>query len=1482
MPNKVKILMLEDRFEDIKLAEREFQINELEYQLETVDNEEGFRNLLNSFKPDIIISDYSLPGYDGLLALEYCIEKYPDIPFIICTGSLDEETAVQTMKMGACDYILKENLIRLVPAIKKCLKLRKEKIAKKKALENLKQNERKYRMVTENAKELIIIHDLQGNIKFVNKAAVDIMGFARNYFYTKKVTDFLAPEYIEEMKNRSELRHKGKTKNFLYEVEVIAKNGERIPLEISSTYEKDEQQIGKIILIGRDLRERKEAQEQIRKTHQYYKALIDKAPDGIAINDKKLRLKYASPGALKQFGYKAEDLIGHSGGEFTHPEDVPKVREVFEKILAHPDEQPTIQYRFKNKSGNYRWVETTFTNLLDDSVINGFVLNFKDITERKKAQDRIKESEFNLRSLFNAMEDVIIELDKEGNYLTIAPTSGKYTPNENLIGKNIFDVFSENQAKQFLQLIQDSLKQQETLKIEYPDEIDDRMVWFEARISPKREDTVLFIARDITEKIIAQSNLRDSEQIYRYIYDSTLELLKTEDLEKIKEIIVRNATKLLNAKDCILYQYDEQEEILKPVFTNSEKYYNEIMQEKVKIGEGISGLVAKTGSTQYVNYDIPESVCSRHIQGIPKHKDKNLSLISASLTGGEGLVGVITIAKEKEKFDDIDITKLNIFSRLAEFSLMKANFIRELQQSEEKYKTIFENSGTANCIIEADKTLSLVNEQFCKLTGYNQQELENKMKWTDFVIEKDLKKMEHYHNNRREKNKTTPNKYEFRFKDRLENIHHILLFVDMLPDTKKSIASLMDITEIKRAENLQKVLLQISNAFSIEKDVGSAFRSLKKYLKRIIDTENLYIAFYDEENDKFDLPYHHDEKEFRQSFEAKDSLTKYVMKKGKPMLAKKADIKKLADEGKIKLIGSLAKVWVGVPLKVEDNVIGVMAIQDYQDANAFTEKDKHLLEIVSHSISRLIQKKQIEEALRKSEEHMRSIIENAQEYAIFRYKIEQDTKKLKIKIVSPSACKITGLCDEKIYNYRNWIKYIHPKDKFTFLRKSKKAAEKYPYSFDYTCRYNHPEKGLRWIHVRSQGITNKNNQVEYVNGIIQDVTSMKENEKLIFYNNRIFKALAGATSALLKTENYKERLDTVFAILGSAMQINRINCFKIYKDSKENQKEIKLITQWHNREKYKYCFEEKKLKYSKSIYNQLDKNELVYGLTRCLPEEDKDKIAEEGIVSLAIVPIFVFKKLWGSIELANCEKDKEWGSIELDSLKALANSIGNVVMRTKQSQELKNSLNEKAILLKEVHHRVKNNMQVIASLLKMQTYGLKSQDAKDSIRDSINRVRSMSMVHEKLYQSKDFMHIDFKRYIRSLLRHLLSIYRKNEITLDLKIENIYLNINLAIPCGLIINELVSNSLKYAFSDSKKGKILLSFKYNDENKKYQLSISDNGIGFSKDDIKKNNSLGLTLIESLTDQLHGDLLIDSKKGSNVIITFEKAKLGTYSEI
>lgn len=278
--------------------------------------------------------------------------------------------------------------------------------------------------------------------------------------------------------------------------------------------------------------------------------------------------------------------------------------------------------------------------------------------------------------------------------------------------------------------------------------------------------------------------------------------------------------------------------------------------------------------------------------------------------------------------------------------------------------------------------------------------------------------------------------------------------------------------------------------------------------------------------------------------------------------------------------------------------------------------------------------------------------------------------------------------------------------------------------------------------------------------------------------------------------------------------------------------------------------------------------------------KDNPEVQAMGLRSVLCLPLIKQSELIGILYLENRLSDLVFTSEKAKMTELLASqaaiSLENARLvddMKKAKEQIKGSLQEKEVLLKEIHHRVKNNLQVISSLLNLQLGYIEDKHGIEIFKESQNRVKSMALIHEKLYESKDLSRIDFAEYIRSLTASLFRSYgvSPGAITLKINGDDVLLGIDTAIPCALIINELISNSLKHAFPARKEGKIRITLR-SDNDDKFTLIISDNGVGFSKDlDFRNTETLGLQLVMTLVQQLKGTIELDRSSGTEFKITF-----------
>lgn len=232
------------------------------------------------------------------------------------------------------------------------------------------------------------------------------------------------------------------------------------------------------------------------------------------------------------------------------------------------------------------------------------------------------------------------------------------------------------------------------------------------------------------------------------------------------------------------------------------------------------------------------------------------------------------------------------------------------------------------------------------------------------------------------------------------------------------------------------------------------------------------------------------------------------------------------------------------------------------------------------------------------------------------------------------------------------------------------------------------------------------------------------------------------------------------------------------------------------------------------------------------------------------------------------------GNDEISELVEWFNTfMDTLAERSRAEAQIEASLREKEVLLQEIHHRVKNNLQIISSLLNLQAGRSTDPKLTAVFQDSQNRIRSMALIHEKLYQSKNLAQVDLGEYIHVLVTYLIRSYRATSgvVDVEIKTDEVYIDVGTAVPCGLLLNELISNALKYAFVNGRRGKITITLSAEDN--QITLVVGDNGIGISDEQLaNRRNTLGLRLVHTLVRQIDADMNIKTEAGTEFEIKFE----------
>jgi len=494
-----------------------------------------------------------------------------------------------------------------------------------------------------------------------------------------------------------------------------------------------------------------------------------------------------------------------------------------------------------------------------------------------------------------------------------------------------------------------------------------------------------------------------------------------------------------------------------------------------------------------------------------------------------------------------------------------------------------------------------------------------------------------------------------------------------------------------------------------------------------------------------------------------------------------------------------------------------------------------------------------EEALRESEEKYRTVVTRANDgIAVIQAGI--------IKFANPRLAELAGYTVEEIVE-RPFSDFLFPDE----LQYAKNIYDSRMSGLEVPSKYEmrlHKKNGdYLFADVNSSVIPYKDQPSLLI--IIRDATQRKQTEKL---KDSIFRI----SEAAISSETLEELFQCIHKVIADLMPANNFY--------------IALYDQQTNMLSFPYFVDE---------CDQPDPpHPPGRGLTEYVlrtgspllasPEvfadlERRGEVESVGAPSIDWlgVPLNINGKTIGVLVVQSYAEGIRFGEEEKNILKFVSDQVAMTVHRKKAEDQIRASLQEKDVLLKEIHHRVKNNMQVISSLLNLQSHHVTDPFVLDMFRESQRRIRSMALIHERLYQSSDLSRVEFSQYLRNLAIHLFHSYQidSSRVHLTMDAEEVFLNINTAIPCGLIVNELISNALKHAFPNGRNGEVAIEL-HQIEGDGYCLRVRDNGVGFPEGlDFRQTGTLGMQIISTLVSQIDGRLDFQSQNGTSFILEFNE---------
>jgi PAS domain S-box-containing protein len=1126
-------------------------------------------------------------------------------------------------------------------------------------------------------------------LSFVSPQIDEITGLTIDEFHKEgqsgKLIERIHPDDIDIInKNIDKALYKEKKKQIKSVFRLKPKNGKKylwIEETLHAIYDKKGDLLETTTVL-RDITYKKTAELHLKENEEKYRTLFTKNLAGVFITENNVIIDCNNSFA-KIFGYKSRvELIGKNVTSLYFSK---KDREKYIKDLKKKGYLTNYRIRHKSKKNEEIWILTN-VSLKEKGRIEGTLV---DITEQVDTEQKLKESRESYKKLVdNSPYGTIIHVDGEIFYANPKALDlfGIKSLDDLKEKRNIFDFLPKKYHKEGLDIRKKVLKGGDSpfVEVSINKPLTGKKMILETKATKydyQGKEAIQVFFKDVTlEKELSKEKLRAT------IAEESNKILQKEIIErrKIEKKLIENqkyTNSIINSSLDIICASDEKGRIIE--FNSAAEQAFGYKEEEVK-QKGVKIIYA----TKQEYIDVSKQLKKTGVfVGEVKNKRKNgeifTSFLSASVLQNEEGEQIGTMGVSR------DITEL----KEAE---------QQLIESEEKYRDLFENATDLIQSLDMKGNIVYVNDSWKKVLGYTDKELQNKNIFE--LIHPDCSnKCEKLFRdfNKRKGEETKKALFDLKTKKgkKITVEGNISLKIkDGKPVSTRAI--LRDITEELWDKTLQNVYNNVAKIVTEKANPDDIYEGIRKELGKVINTNIFAISYVLEEN-KISFPYYYDETRKGaitvKTRQQKKGLNEYLIKLGESKILYKEDLKQLIKKGEYKKYGPSAAVFIGVPLKIKNKVIGIVSVQSYNNKSALDEKALQALEFISGALALTVQRKQDESVIFKQSSRLKSIIENS----------------------------------------------TH----------------------------------LFWTYDQKKGLTSFNkNFINYIG------------------------------------EAYNKKAEI----------------------KKKNEKKLRFAP------KEFHSFWDDK-------YGKAYKGKAQYFISKKQNSEGKEIVKE-----VFLNPIY----------------DNDGKVLEISGI------AHDITEKTLSEQKLKESLQEKEVLLKEVHHRVKNNLQVISSILNLQSSYVKDEKTLTILKESQNRIKSMSFIHESLYQTNDFSKINFSEYIGSLSKNLVHSYGIYDdlVELELLTENVFLNLDLSIPCGLIINELVSNALKYAFTDKKKGIINIQLFIKDED--VCLKIKDNGVGLPKGiDYKNTETLGLQLVTSLIEQINGTIELKQKQGTEYIITFKQ---------
>jgi PAS domain S-box-containing protein len=529
----IRVLVLEDEAAHAEAVRRALyralELSGTHFEIQVAGSLSEYRESVAANPPDIALLDMVLPDGRSLELLTSPPEASP-FPMLIMTSHGDEQAAVAAMKAGALDYVVKspEAFADMPHTLARVLSHWQLLQERQQAEEALRQSEENFRALAKNASDGIIITSADGGIVYANRQAAGITGHTLEELLQTDMKKLAFPGRLQELLRRHKDRRKAKPIPSRYETIIVHKDRRIVPTEIAAATTTWHGKPATMFFLC-DITERKQAEEKLRRKEEHFRALIENASDAIAIIGGDGIVRYQSPSYLKVLGYVSEEEVGRSLFDNIQPDDVTWVSEDFARMLQDPDYTPHFEMRIRVKDGSWRTIEGESRNLLHYPAVEGIVVNFRDITKRRQAEEALRESETKYRTLFDATLDGTVVIDAETSTILAANEAAAkmygFDSAKDAIGVSLLHFVAPEEKERVVRVITEDLFQKDLREVNEFRTLtkDGREIWISAlgvRTEYEGRLAGLISFRDVTEHKRAEEELQRKEEHFRSLIEN--------------------------------------------------------------------------------------------------------------------------------------------------------------------------------------------------------------------------------------------------------------------------------------------------------------------------------------------------------------------------------------------------------------------------------------------------------------------------------------------------------------------------------------------------------------------------------------------------------------------------------------------------------------------------------------------------------------------------------------------------------------------------------------------------------------------------------------------------------------------------------------------------------------------------------------------------------------------------------------------------